>query len=184
MLIKYGEDNHILDRYIDRTQTINECCGYRNHTDWLQSKWAVNHPNRYPESCCESTESGKQCVFGKFLYAEPCKDHIFAYYGQFRIIMKYLSLVKSIITFVGLYYCARLHQASRRPGILERTIPLFHAPELRLGVGLGNSNQQQRNSINATKSPQKIISPTPSENVRRSSYTFSFNDMPQMTLKV
>lgn len=177
MLLKYGEDNHVLDRYIERTQTINECCGYRNYTDWFQSKWAMKHPNRFPESCCESIEAGQECIFGKLLYLEPCKDIIFVHYGRPRIIMKYLSLTKSIITFFGLYYCARLHQASRRPGLLERTIPLFHAPDLRMGVGLANANQQRRNTA-------QLLSPTPSENARRGSNAFTYHEKPQITLKV
>jgi len=44
---------------VDRIQTMLECCGSYNYTDFSMSPWGLRHPQMVPMSCCDPDEMSK-----------------------------------------------------------------------------------------------------------------------------
>jgi len=82
------------------TQTNFQCCGLKNYTSWSNNT-AMHETNSVPDSCCNGTNYGENCGYGKYneperFYHDGCETKLVA------LLKKYLIAVGAVAAAVGL----------------------------------------------------------------------------------
>lgn len=63
---------------VDRIQTMLECCGSKNKTDYLETPWGLRYPKMVPYSCCDQEKFAKTNQTCRMLNIDTESEFIFS----------------------------------------------------------------------------------------------------------
>jgi len=99
------------NQHVDNLQIRFECCGSSNYTDWLESKWSKQNPNKkVPLSCCKKNGDNtticnlKTNSDNSMIHTEGCIAELKIFVNDHLIILGVVAVSTSGIQLLGMIF--------------------------------------------------------------------------------